>query len=73
MKRLLILTLFISHVIYGQVPQQESYQIELQKSIDYYSVNLFNKAKENLIQLLYSGIDSVDEAEIRYHLGLCSY
>ena len=54
MKRLLILTLFISHVIYGQVPQQESYQIELQKSIDYYSGNLFNKAKENLIQLLYS-------------------
>ena len=73
MKRLLILTLFISYVIHGQVPQQTSYQIELQKSIDYYSVSLFNKAKENLIQLLYSGIDSVDEAEIRYHLGLCSY
>ena len=71
--RLIILLLIINSFLWGQISSKSSYDIELQKAIDYYSVNLIDKAKANLIELLYSGVESADEAEIRYHLGLCSY
>jgi len=69
----LIILININGFLFSQTSTKTSFTIELEKAIDFYSVDLFDKAKENLIELLYSGIELVDEAEVRFHLGLCSY
>ena len=73
--KLIKIILIFSCVIFAQSKEKipPKIQQEINRGIDYYNLSLYEESKKIFLDLLYSDEGKKYEAEIRYHLGLCSY